>query len=110
MPRVIGSVEVLLYPGVKAEQFERFMAEDAPRLLQFPGLRVRLFRGVRGDRAERYLVLAEYDSLEARDRVSPQPKELSEEFERFPGTAEFAERYRMFVARSIYTDYVEVAA
>jgi hypothetical protein len=110
MPRVIGSVEVLLFPGVKEEQFERFMSEDAPRLLAFPGLQFRLFRGDRGDRAGRYLVLMEYDSVATRDRISPTPEEYSAEYEGFPGSAEFAERYGLFVARSIYTDYVEVAA
>jgi hypothetical protein len=78
------------------------------------GGKLRLLRGDRGARAGKYLLLAEIESVEARDRYFPRPGEESEEFTRFfeqhPEAAAAWEKSHWGRSADIVTDYVAVAA
>ncbi|SFR93364.1 hypothetical protein SAMN04487846_0789 [Microbacterium sp. cf046] len=71
MGKIYGLHSLELRPGVAGDEFERFLASDAGRLPALPGWRIALLRGERGDHVGEYLALVEIDSVEARDRVSP---------------------------------------
>ena len=69
MSRVFGMHMIALRPGVKAEDFEKFVIEEA---YPFPWpSEVYLLKGDRGDREGKYLVMYEFESVEARDRSFP---------------------------------------
>ena len=83
MPRVLGLHEIELQPGVEPEEYERVFAEEIAPSFTLPGWKTHLFKGERGVRAGKYLVLLEIESQESRDRYFPRPHEESEEFTRF---------------------------
>ena len=116
MSRVLGIHMITLRPGVKAEDFERFVTEEVYLLPWFEGWGFYLLKGDRGDREGKYVVMWEIESVEARDRYAPTPDQYSEEFDRFmePHAAEFEkvfEKWATFASplpSPIYTDYVVV--
>ena len=108
MPRVFATVEILLHTGAKDEDLRKFIIEEASSLIPLPGLEFRLLKGERGDREGKYMVLMEYETVETRNRFSPHPDVVSDEVKRMPGSAAFMERWQSLIARSMYTDYVEV--
>src|SRR5215211_3637850 len=59
-------------PGVEPDDYERFFAEEIATVV-LPGWKTHLLKGDRGERAGKYLVLLEIESLEARDRYFPRP-------------------------------------
>ena len=71
MPTVYGLHEIELQPGVEPDEYERFFAEEVAPTVELPGWKTRLLKGDRGERAGKYLVLLEIESLEARDRYFP---------------------------------------
>jgi len=79
MAMVFGVHEIDLRPGVTAEEFERFLAQEyAPGAAPQPaGWKTYYLKGDRGDRAGKYLVLIAIDSVETRDHYFPAPGELS---------------------------------
>ena len=117
MAKLFGMHMIGLRPGIRGEDFETFFREKAAPLPLFPGSKWYLLKGERGDREGKYLVMSEFESLEARDRFAPKPDESSEEAERFMEThkealgAVFAEWEKLASpvgAPTIYTDYVVV--
>jgi hypothetical protein len=68
-----------LRPGVKGEDFERFVAQEALTLPRPEGWRLSLLKGDRGKREGKYLALWEIESVAARDRVAPSSNEFSAE-------------------------------
>ena len=117
MPKLFGLHEIELQPGVESDEYERFFAEEVAPKFELPGWNTHLLKGDRGERAGKYLVLLEIDSLEARDRYFPRPGEESEEFTQFfeqhpEAAAAFEKRQKMgpFGSKTdISTDYVVVA-
>lgn len=71
MVKIYGLHSLELKPGVAGEDFERFYASTSNGLPSLPGWRFALLKGERGDQLGQYLVLVEVDSMEDRDRVSP---------------------------------------
>jgi hypothetical protein len=71
MPKLFGLHEIELQPGVEPDEYERFFAEEVAPKFELPGWNTHLLKGDRGERAGKYLVLLEIDSLEARDRYFP---------------------------------------
>src|SRR5215211_9391078 len=73
MPMVYGLHEIELQPGVEPEEYERVFAEEFSPSFTLPGWKTHLLKGERGERAGKYLILLEIESLEARDRYFPRP-------------------------------------
>jgi len=109
MSKVFGMHMIALRPGVKAEDFEKFVTEEVYPL---PWLsEVYLLKGDRGDREGKYLVMWEFESVEARDRLFPSPGEMSEEAQQFfESFAPVSEKWATFATPldTISTDYVVV--
>ena len=105
MSKVFGIHTVELEPGVKAEDFERFVIEEAYPAVTFEGVEWYLAKGDKGERVGEYVAVYVFDSVEARDRFagtpgSPRP-EFSEEVK------QVVAKYRTFCTWS-FTDYVVV--
>jgi hypothetical protein len=103
---------IALRPGVKLEDFERFVNQRV-----FPvyaeALRVDsyLLKGDRGDREGKYLVMFEFPSVEARDRLFPSPSNMSEQAQQlFARNQKLFEEWATYATPldAIYTDYVVV--
>ena len=71
MGKIDGLHTLELRPGVTGEDFERFVAGSLEQLPALPGWRIALLKGERGDQVGQYLSLVEVESIEARNRVSP---------------------------------------
>ena len=111
MPKVYGLREIELRRGVDEAEFERFVTEEWYPAWRWPGagMRLRILRGDRGNRAGKYLLLLEFDSVEARDRCFPPPGGPSEEFQRrLEAVAEVEAKRAALMARGLWTDYVVV--
>jgi hypothetical protein len=113
MAKVFGIHMIGLRPNVTAEDFERFVVEEIPPTGLFPGVQQHLLKGDRGDREGKYLLLFEFESVEARDRLFPAPDQVSEEAQRHIDSMQTLwERWATFAplpgAPTIYTDYVAV--
>ncbi len=72
MGKIYGLHTLELRPGVSGEDFEGFVAANVEQWPSLPGWRIALLKGDRGDQVGQYRVLIEVDSIEARDRVSPE--------------------------------------
>lgn len=111
MSKVFGMHMIALRPGVKAEDFEKFVIEEAYPLLSLEGPKVYLLKGDRGDREGKYLVMYEFERVEARDQLFPSPGEMSEEAQQFfEPLAPVFEKWETFATPldTIYTDYIVV--
>ena len=113
MPKVFGIHEVELPQGVTPEEFERF-GQQLASVPDFPGWKGYILKGDRGDRAGKYLILFEIESVQARDRYYPTPEEESDEARRFdeqhPEAAALWEKYaETLTGPHSWTDYVEVS-
>jgi hypothetical protein len=111
MSKVFGMHMIALNPGVKAEDFERFVTEEVYPLLSLEGSESYLLKGDRGDREGKYLMVSEFESVEARDRYYPSPGEMSEELQQLlESWAVASEKWATFATPmdNIYTDYVVV--
>jgi len=109
MSKVFGMHMIALHPGVKAEDFEKFVIEEMyPLPWPWEGY---LLKGDRGDREGKYLVMWEIESVEARDRYFPAPGQPSEEYQQFMEShAAVLEKWATFATSldTICTDYVVV--
>ena len=111
MSKVFGMHMIALRPGVKAEDFEKFVTEEVFPLFSREGGESYLLKGDRGDREGKYLVMYEFESVEARDRLFPSPGEMSEEAQQFfEPLAPVFEKWATFATPvdTICTDYVVV--
>ena len=114
MAKVFGMHRIALRPGVNGEDFEQFFRDAAPRVPVVPGWIWHLLKGDKGDRAGRYLLLAEIESTEARDRYAAPSGELTPEGEQFfQAAAAVFEQWGTLASGPndpAFTDYVVVAA
>jgi hypothetical protein len=112
MAKVFSMHMIALKPGVKAEDFEKFVAEEVyPVYEALPHVDVYLLKGDRGDREGKYLAMLEFPSVEARDQAFPSSGEMSAEMLKFvEALAPLAEKWETFATPVgvIYTDYVVV--
>ena len=83
MTKLYGMHELELREGVRAEDFERFVAEELSGMLLREGQQIYVLKGDRGDRAGKYVFVFEYDSVESRDRDSPGHNSDSEELKQW---------------------------
>ena len=111
MSKAFGMHMIALKPGVKAEDFEKFVAEEVYPLPSLEGIESYLLKGDRGDREGKYLVVYEFESVEVRDRYFPSPGEISKETQQvFESWAAVFEKWQTFATPLdvIYTDYIVV--
>ena len=72
MAKVLGMHAIELKPGCDANEFEQFIVKEViPVYQNVPGQIVHLLKGDRGERAGKYLVLIELESVERRDHIYP---------------------------------------
>ena len=83
MSKVYGMHMIALHPGVKAEDFEKFVMEEVYPVSNFEGWKYHLLKGDRGEREGNYLGMFEFESVELRDRLFPSRGEMSEEIQQF---------------------------
>ena len=83
MARLFGIHNVTLRPGVKEEEFERFVVEQVYPLETPPGWTNCLLKSTGDQQASRYLVLWEIESPEALTRWMPAPGVYSEDAKLF---------------------------
>jgi hypothetical protein len=111
MSKVFGMHMVALKPGVKTEDFEKFVKEEVYPLPSLEGMELYLLKGDRGDREGKYLVMLELESVEVRDRHFPSPGEASKEAQQvLESWAGAMEKWDTFATPMsvILTDYVVV--
>lgn len=117
MAKVYGIHDIVLHPGVNEEDFVRFFHQELKRPYEGSGWNLILLKGDRGQRKGKYAVMFEIESLEMRDRYSPQPHQSSEESERWASEhKELGEslmaKWNSFTPTDLtthleYTDYIE---
>ena len=115
MSKVYGIHEIELIPGVDEESFIKFFNQSFTGV---DGWTWRLLKGERGQRAGKYAVLVEIESVEARDRWSPTSGGSSEERLRWleehkEEQENFAKAWASFSPTDMllhpeYTDYLEL--
>ena len=72
MAKVYGMHAIELKPGVSEQDFEAFICNEViPVYRVVPGQTVHLFKGDRGERSGKYLMLIELESQERRDHIYP---------------------------------------
>jgi hypothetical protein len=115
MAKVYSIHSLALKAGVKGEDFERYFYEMLKAAPTPAGVTVRLLKGDRGDRKGKYAMMAEFDSVERRNKLFPQEgpgaTAFSDEVAQWmialaPVTAEWEKYATPFDV--IYTDYTEV--
>ena len=82
MAKAFGVHEVELNPGVTAEDYENALAQLS-QPMTFPGVKVYFLKGDRGERNGKYLTLWEFESVERRNQLFPNPNEYSAEVQRW---------------------------
>ena len=85
MPKVFALHEVVLPPGMTAEEYEQVYGEELASLPDLQGWKTYLLKGDRGEGAGKLQLMFEIESVEARDRYFPRPGPggESEEFRQF---------------------------
>ena len=107
MAKVVGIHHLELQPGVNAEDFERFVAEEVYPATAQQDLTLSVLKGERGERVGKYLLMFEIESVAARDRYWPASGEPSEAGQSLAG--QWFEKFGTFVtAVGNFTDYVVV--
>jgi hypothetical protein len=118
MTKVISIHEIELRPGITTEEFERFLtAEYLPGVAPMPpGWSVTYLKGDRAERAGKFAVLFEVDSVEMRDRFFPSSGEPSAELQhqhrlRTAAQAALEDKMHTLAAEigEIFTDYTVIA-
>jgi hypothetical protein len=110
MAKAIRIFQFTLNPDVRAEEFERFVAEQLSKAPLGAGVRIRFFRCDRdsqGDLIGTYANVLEFDSVEVRDRDFPTVSETSAEFDEW--WAEHGTLWGKFhsMVDGRYIDYIE---
>ena len=114
MTKVFALHEVELRPGVSAEEFETFFATQIGSEPIYPGWWAQLLKADRGQRAGKYLIMFEIESVEVRNRYFPTAGERSEEARQFtqqhPEIAAMFEKWSSLASPpgEVYTDYIVV--
>ncbi len=71
MAKVYGIHDLELKPGVSAEEFESFVAQEVNTMPPIPGWTWAISKGDRGDRIGKYVMIFEIESVEVLDRDLP---------------------------------------
>jgi hypothetical protein len=117
MSKVYGLHEIELRPGVRSEDFEKFVIEEVSLAPSFPGWETIVLRGNRGERDGKYMLMFVIDNVESRDRFYPGPGQASGEVQKFmdsrPEFGQMVEKWKMYATfpdeETNPTDYQVVA-
>jgi len=108
MTRVIGIHHLELNPGVTPQALEEFFQQEfLPSMSKLPDVKASLFKGDKGDRLGQYMLLFEFDSLEAREQF------FVDEADRSPEIAHVLQSWDQLAAfktTSSWGDFVTVSA
>jgi hypothetical protein len=109
MAKAVRVFEYTLNPGVKAEEFERFVTEELTKAPLPSGTRIRFLkcdRDSQGDLIGTYANELEFDSVEIRDAYFPTVSETSAEFDEWwAGNGTLWEKFHSMVDGR-YIDYI----
>jgi hypothetical protein len=110
--RIYGLHEIELRPGVDPVDFERYFTEEFASGPPLRGWSTALLKGDSGQRAGKYLVMFEIDSVEARDEyfsgVSEPTEAFNDYLENNPRMAAAMQKQDDYVASELTTDYVVI--
>lgn len=102
-----------LKPGANASAFEKFIAADPFPTLS--GWNTHIVKGERGERAGKYALIHEFDSVEIRNRYFPaeggEPNPEVQQLFNSPEMQAAGEQWDAFATsmmQTVYTDYVVV--
>jgi hypothetical protein len=114
MPKVYSLHSILLKSCADGAEFERFVKEAIGSGPQLSGMTLRLLKGDRGDRKDRYAVMFEFDSIERRNELFPEAgpaaRQVSDEFREWMGAiAPVMAKWDEYATPidTVYTDYAE---
>jgi hypothetical protein len=113
MPKVFAIHYFELKPGASAEALDRLLAANPFPTL--PGWKSYFARGDRGERASKYVLIHEFDSVEIRDRYFPTeggaPNPEVERLFNDPTVQAVGQEWDKLATslmKTVYTDYVVV--
>jgi hypothetical protein len=114
MPKIFGLHEIELPTDMTPDEFEQGFVKEFISSPDLEGWKTYLLKGDRGERAGKFLVLYEIESVEARDRYFPRPGEETDEARRFweqhPDAAAALEKYGAYLHTDNVTDYLVVGS
>lgn len=87
MPKVLSIQQVELHPDADEQAFHRVVFDELAPFYRMLEWEIQLFKGDRGARSGKYLLIFEIPSLAARDRLVPTPGQLSDEGRKIFATA-----------------------
>ena len=114
MAKVFGMHKLELKPGADERQFEDFFCNEViPIYRVVPGQTIQLFKGDRGERSGKYMMLIELESSERRDQIYPEEGKVAEDVEQLVGNVDpLWEKLFTFIEEFPdpgYTDYLMVS-
>ena len=116
MAKVYSLHMIALKAGANGEDFERYFREEFLAGPPLPGMKWRLLRGDRGDRAGKYLLMIEVESTSRRSYLFPVPgpsaPEAADELMQWVGAmGSVLARWDQYATPfdMIFTDYVDVS-
>ncbi len=115
--RILGTHYLALRPGVQPQEFEQFIAQNAARIVDYPGWKFHLLKGHSGNRLDGYVVMMEIESEAALNVFYPQPDIATASAADFAcahrDTKQMYEEWKQLASFSgspqLYTDYLAVA-
>jgi heme-degrading monooxygenase HmoA len=104
-----------LKPGVSAGEFEKFAQEELSGYFhKTPGLTHHVYKGIKGDRTDKYLLVFKFEGNEALEHFYSSDEEKSEvykqENEENPDNIKLAEKLMSMVSGFTidFTDYIKI--
>ena len=102
--------EFTLAEGVTSTQFEGFIAEEYLPALEkhFPGMKMFLLKGERGEHINNYGLLFYFENIEVRNEWIPEPGKLGEKGEKaLEKMQDLVDKfYKMITQKTTYTDWL----
>ena len=112
MAGVFAIHDLELKPGVTEEELQKF-SEEFVVIYRVPGQEIHLLKGDRGERAGKYALLVEFDSVETRERYFPgtgPEYPPTEEYQQLVAALEpLFQRGETLMTDTRFTDYVVMA-
>lgn len=107
MAKVIGIHTLELKPGVSEAAFEQFIRQES--LSALPGVKISYYKGDRGERAGKYRMIFEVESVERRDQLFSATDVMGEEVQQWATKNEAIwQRQETLWERSAFTDCVAI--
>ncbi len=113
MAKVFGIHQIELKPDANVAEFERFVRDEYSALPRFHSWQVSIAKGERGENVGKYVLIFEVESLETRNRDSPDDGTYSPEFQKWLGTnSPTFDKVSSYLTAplggGVFTDYVAI--